>query len=283
MNTLGFKHSDQFSLLYNYKIITNCRNNNFIKRNFSLINKKYIKNNLCLVKLYSFVQQDLEHFNLNNLKLHELYSIIIQILYFVYLIHNDGFIHGDLYPKNIGINSIDKDKTTQIFNYTLPIFGYQIKAIDYGSLLHKDTLSNRKEFKFTNDITDFYVRHKKKEQLIIYTLMSDMTLFWKYIDKHKISLKSYEDTNHIILSQPEIKELRIYSNNTDILSKLYKLFYTEKYEKLILGDNYKEYIPINNLIPLEDLKYILINYNNTKLLIEYFIKKIQTSTVDTLL
>ncbi len=275
MNTIGFKHKDQFSLLYNYRVINNCRNNKFINRNFSIINRKNIKNNLCLVKLYSFVQQDLEHFSLNNLKLHELYSITIQILYIVYLIHNNGFIHGDLYPKNIGINLVEKDKTTRIFNYNLPLFGYQINAIDYGSLLHKDKLSNREEFKFTHDIKDFYERHKLKEQTIIYTLMSNMTSFWNYVDKHKIRVKSYEDSKHLILAQPEIEELKKYTTNDFILYKLYKLFNEEKFEKLIFGNHYKEYIPINNLIPTEDLKYVLINYNNSKLLIEYFIKKLQ--------
>jgi len=75
-------------------------------------------------------------------------SIILQILNFLMIIHKEGYIHNDLNPLNIMINTTDKK--TFIFDYNnkkILYSGYQISVIDYGEIFSiKFKLKNNEHF-----------------------------------------------------------------------------------------------------------------------------------------
>lgn len=61
-----------------------------------------MKANIVLEK-YEYVDTTLD-----KLKLNELYSILIQLSYIIYIMNKHGYTHNDLHMNNIGIKKTNK-------------------------------------------------------------------------------------------------------------------------------------------------------------------------------
>jgi hypothetical protein len=122
------------------------------------------------------------------------YSIVIQCLYALYLMHNAKYMHRDCHTQNIGYKKIPKTSKIKLTiegkNYTIPSGGYQISLIDYGMILNKS-------FKMTKDEKEKYLlEHIRNYDLfiIIDTLMLKNLSFSKSrINSGDMINKLYED------------------------------------------------------------------------------------------
>ena len=70
------------------------------------------------------------------------YSITIQVLYALYLMHRDGYYHGDSHIGNIAYTSCNNDRMIKYTigdrTYELKSYGYIISFIDYGLVMDTD-------------------------------------------------------------------------------------------------------------------------------------------------
>ena len=91
--------------------------------------------------LWELIIDDVNDNNNNNLTVGQKYSIIIQILYALHLMHAHGYSHGDAHVGNIAYIKCEFDKLITIIldktEYQIPTFGYIISLIDYGEISHK--------------------------------------------------------------------------------------------------------------------------------------------------
>jgi hypothetical protein len=74
-------------------------------------------------------------------------SMCIQVIYTLKLMHGAGYYHTDLHNKNIAYTKVNKDKMILLDNIKIPSYGYQFSFIDYGLILHKSFILNKKEKK----------------------------------------------------------------------------------------------------------------------------------------
>ena len=87
---------------------------------------------------YSFdTITDLKDGNLNDIyniiTKYEVYSLIIQIIYALHLMHTNDFVHRDLTSKNICYKKT-KTKNIKILGLSIPTYGYIFSLIDYGGV-----------------------------------------------------------------------------------------------------------------------------------------------------
>ena len=156
----------------------------------------------------------------NKLSLNEIYSMIIQIIYALYLMHSNDFYHTDLHGGNIMYNKTN-NKSIKILNFNLPTFGYIWIIIDYGlieSPRFKYSHRNRlKKFIYRNhsyeDIIGFLCEGIFNWDPIIGKIVSNIKLSNKEIKIHFTKL-NYEDT----------KKYCKYANNP---IKIIKYFYSK--------------------------------------------------------
>lgn len=274
------KHPEQFMQLIEYNIKENCNEPypeipKFITENDKQRILLRQRSKLCVEKIYSLVDTTLDKLPIKNFSKPELYSMFAQLFYIVYLIEKGGFIHGDLHRGNIGIINVEKNKKIKILNKEIPSFGRQYIVIDYDGVLHKNNISDKRKYMFS-EITE---AEKYKESLII-DKMKIMNLslnkdnFNKYLYKNKIKIEL--DDNKILL-QPEIELLKKFSKHYFILLALFRLFFPKKWLQLIFGNKYNQNIPfITTYINSNDLLYVYTNINKNKNLIYYFIAKLES-------
>ena len=281
MKQVGSKHPDQFMQLYNYTFIDSCKEtypelpNWFDNKRIAYFDK-IRTSGICVKKLYSLVDKTLAEVPFHSLSKRELYSIVIQTLYITHLMHGHGFVHGDFHHGNIGVINTPKNKTLKILGHDVPTFGYQVLAIDYGGMLNKNTLSKTRPYQQW-DVTELnhYNDHYSREQILAFDSMVNDGRYWNYINKNNIPMQDFEQDLNLILKQDEVAYLKKYTKNKIILFKLYRLFYPVKFQQTILGSHFKKYIPFEYYIPVEDIVYSYLNYDNTELLIKYYIEKLK--------
>jgi hypothetical protein len=140
------KYPDLFMTLHDYDIIEDC--------DFTLDNPYNIeritsmnKSTYCSRKIYEYIDMTLDKI-IDKLKLNELYSVLTQLSYVIYIMNKNGYTHNDLHIYNIGVKKTTKKYIT-IFNNKIPTYGKIIKLLDYGSVLHKKyVLGNSELFEF---------------------------------------------------------------------------------------------------------------------------------------
>lgn len=138
-NYMFNKYPNHFIKLIEYDFIDNCKNKYKIKIPIDNLTQQIneINNrNLCSRRIYQYVDYTLDKI-IDKINIQQVYSIIIQLAYIIYIMHNEGYVHGDLHEYNIGI-IITKKKYITILNYKVKTFGYIVKLIDYGRVLHKN-------------------------------------------------------------------------------------------------------------------------------------------------
>jgi len=275
------KYPEQFMQLIDYDFVHNCREESpEIPEWLDERGKEYIiklrQKGICVRKVYSLIDSTLSNKLIEEMSLGQRYSMLIQLFYINHLIQSNGFVHGDFHRGNIGVINVSKDKNVKIFNKMIPTFGYQFVAIDYGGVLHKDTLDPNRNYQ-ERQVSE--LQHFQEQSVVdrtgIINNMIDTEGFWDYVKKNGIKMNNIEDDSKIILSQPEIKLLKNITVNKYVLFDLYQLLFTKKFQQLVLREKFKEKIPIKSMIPTVDLIYAYSNFEDAERLISYFIARLE--------
>jgi tRNA A-37 threonylcarbamoyl transferase component Bud32 len=99
-------YPDQFMQLYDHDIIDNCQHYQEYTGN-KKEKKEYMENRIkskyCSRKIYSLIDIELRKLIPKLKNQNEIYSIIIQVSYAIYLMNKYGYVHNDLHTGNIGI------------------------------------------------------------------------------------------------------------------------------------------------------------------------------------
>lgn len=272
--TIYNKHPLGFIKLYNYDII--------IDHNFMLANPHKIKHidemnksPYCSRKIYEFVEISLSKI-IDKIKLKELYSILIQISYNIYIMNKNGYTHNDLHIHNIRVSNT-KIKYIKIFNYQVPTFNYLIKFIDYGMVLHKkyklhkDNIVNINEF----IIHKYSMKNEIKRILDIVVKMP----FYDTLPENFFSRFNFENLINKFLNSSDLILVDNLVKDKNDKFKLYEILYPERVQKEILGKKYKKVVKNDLKIPIEDYIFLLnathiTDFNDIKKIILYFIIKL---------
>lgn len=147
-----------FMKMYDYNIYECKYVNNLSKLLEPKIYNKLKKSPYCiniLLELKDLTLEDL--ITEKKLEYTQRLSIIIQILYSLYLMHSSGYYHRDTHTQNIMINECDYNKiiTLKINHktYKLKTYGHIISLIDYGLINHKKYLTKKDYNNLKFDIT----------------------------------------------------------------------------------------------------------------------------------
>lgn len=264
-------YPDQFIKLYDYKFIDNCdhvqkytNNINFIPKYWKNKLIKLSKSKLCIQKIYELVDGNLQDI-IDKLDDKQKYSMLAQIAYIINILEKNKYIHGDIHIGNIGYIKTNK-KYIKISNKLLPTFGYIYKAIDYGSIMHPSYKLSKQ------DKQTYKYLYKKEFMTIVQTVMTNKQNFFSFTDKNNIKLVYKNDLKKIIKSNLYniIKE---YTLNKDYIFNLAELLYPDIFQKIILGNKFKNKIPIKIYFDISDFIYFFsVNLNINKIINYCFIK-----------
>ena len=102
---------------------------------------------------------------------------------------------------------------------------------------------------------------------------NDLKQYYKNIE-----IKEYD--NNFNIDKEDEKLLSIYLNNIELTNEnydfllkiLFKILFYEKYEKIILGNNFKIAIPPKLYVPMNVILYIIQNIYYPKKILNYLIK-----------
>jgi serine/threonine protein kinase len=298
VNKLPKSKKKFFIEMYDYKIDNNCKevSKSFLK-SYNLNKKKLKKlfeSEYCLKIIYELRKYSLyDLLKKNNISLNEKYSFLVQIFYALDIMKKNGYTHNDLHTHNIMY-----EKSNDYIKIRNKKFKskYQYSLIDYGFVNHKKYSLKKKDnvqliiflqnLNRENIIIDIYRENNwklKKEvtdPLKMYYFLLEM---YKYKDiwnkiKEKLlkilpnSFKFYDFFENNL----NLKKISEYlwnndSDNIDIYIKTLFLAYDSKKYYEILGLNK---VKKKNLIPGNDIEFIILNLSNYKKLISYFLKKL---------
>ena len=294
--TMHKKYPNHFLKLYDWDIEKNCEHmheyekeehsfdeseNNYEENDYEENKKKLKESKYCFKRLYSFIDETLEHYlsKKETINKDTFYDLFVQIIYVIYLMKNEGYIHNDFHFANIGIIKTNK-KYIDIFGKTIPTHGMLIQAIDYGTVLHK---------KYKK-----YLTHIEKEQVNsefndIITTLSGLIIFKEFAEKYKNYLKKKNIINvgfniftwGFDIDKKDQEFLKIYFDKLDLIefekedliSICFKIIFYEKYEKeMVTITNFNPIKP-SLLISENEIFYIIRNIHNIKGILLHFLKK----------
>ena len=266
-------YPDQFMKLYEYDIIDECEHEQKYTIPFDNINKywknkinKLAKSKFCIRKIYELMDGTIEKliYKLND---KEKYSVIAQLACIVKIMEKHKYIHGDFHSGNIGYIETDK-KYVNILGNKIPTYGYIVKAIDYGSLMHKSyDLNNREKKNYKSILGTEFIS-------IINTVMRNNNDFFEFAEQNKIKLIYKKDLKKILNSDLN-NILKEYTDNKDFKFILAEVMYPDEFQKIILGKYYKKTIPSKIYFDVQDFIYFVsVNLNLNKI-IEYCMIKLK--------
>lgn len=238
--------------------------------------KKLANSPYCSRKIYTLIDtsfdklKDTDKFNHK-----ELYSLLIQLYYSIFLMHANGYVHGDLNMGNIGVvNTTEKYIT--IFNKQIPTYGRIYKMIDYGIILNESNYKNTKQLKqiYENAKLTQISMVRILKNVLFYEkslLKIQQISYYNFIKKNIVDNKiTYENFTKL----EEFKIISNYTNDIQIQYFLLNLLYPELYKKIVFKQNIKQDIQHKPTLPLEDILFIIKTDTNLKKIIEYFINKL---------
>lgn len=258
MKSIVSKHPTQFTQLLEYDIVKDCKHIQQYAYDPSIFHpkKQKILNDLqkskyCIRKIYTLVDNNLKNI-IESLTVKQMYSMIIQLYYALYILYSKGYVHGDFHMGNIGVIKT-KIKHINIFNNKIQTFGYIYKLIDYDDIKH--IKSNTPNY----DI----------ESIKYFTTN---TIFWNYVRENNIVV-NFDDVYELFKQTTEYDFIKQFTNNKHDQMYLFHIIYTDKHNQYIAGNN-APYIPINMLIPFEDILFLIQNCKNVIMIVNYFTKKL---------
>lgn len=277
-----------FMRLYDNFLEDNCKLNQVINIKANSELRELDKSKYCINLIL-----DLKDGTLNKIKLYEeqKMSLMIQILYIIYLLRKDNWMHRDIHPGNIAYTKVDRNTQLDIkinnSKYKINTYGYIFSLIDYGSCLNKKYIKNDKEkrefdrgLNMNFDLWCFiedYCLNNYENGIILRENKINTKNF------HKNLIKNIYNTNKILYEK--IKFLM--TRNNLIQDKIFLNFeqnnkyddglmynfsqYVQIYETKL----YYDYLKINyteNQYSEEILEFMKINYDNLDKLILTLIK-----------
>lgn len=261
------KYHDQFIKLYDYDFISDCELKQkyaFDTSTFPLEFQKKINklssSPYCVRTVYEMVQGDLYQLR-KKLSLKQFYSLIIQLTYIVELLHKNNYIHGDIHTKNIGWIKTTLTKI-KLGKLQIPTFGYIFKLIDYGTIMNKLDIHNKKEQKI-------FENNYENELFSLIFLVIDDSQIYDYVNKNNISRNFNEKYN-------EFKKTKFYDlikkyfDNKYIQLFLFDILFQDQYQKIAFGKYYTKTILRKLYIPIEDIEYLIFNHKTPNKIIKYF-------------
>lgn len=264
---------EQFITLCDYDIVEDTQErichhntNKFSQKMIERLKNKSVSK-YAIRRLYSLVDDNLKNV-IDNFTKKQLYSTIAQVAYICYLMQSNGYSHNDFHTKNIGVIHVSNDTYINISNKKLQTHGIHIKALDFGIVLHEkygltETEKIIHNYDLINDINKFLIR------LITFEKINTgknkvVTKIFNWNDKPDIF-------NEFIISR-EYNLLEYFAVNKYDKFYLFQLLCPEKFQKMLLGENYVQLSKPITRIDLCDLLFIFKNKLNLKLIIKYFIK-----------
>jgi serine/threonine protein kinase len=267
---IGHKYPEQFINLIEYDFIDNCEH--IQKYSFDLeffakpVQNKLIKkvsSGYCIRKVFDLMDGNLTDL-IGKLESKQIYTMIIQITYAIKILHKSNYIHGDLHSGNIGWIKTNK-KFIILNGLRIKTFGYQFKLIDFGLILSKSDITNKREEKNYNELIETELGSLK------YFLVD--TKFWDWFEKNNFKYDFSKLFNDIKKTE-EFEIIKKFTTNKNDQVFLYDILFQDQYQKIVCGSQYKKTIPRKLLIPKEDILVMVKISQNPDLMIKYFYDKI---------
>jgi serine/threonine protein kinase len=145
------KYPNIFKHLYYYNIIDNCT---FVKDDKKIGLKIYgnineynelQKSKYCIEFIYNYQINSLDTI-LFKLDIKQFYSLLLQLLYGIYILQKKKYTHNDFNLYNITYNITHKKYRDIIVNnkkYRLPLYKYSYIIIDFGNARHPNFIDNK--------------------------------------------------------------------------------------------------------------------------------------------
>lgn len=230
-----------FIKLHEYQIIKNCESlispsDTTTKERIKILNKSPY----CVELIYDLLDGSLLTI-LPTLDLKQRYSMIIQVMYGVYLFRGLDYCHNDLTTRNIGYVKTS-DEYININNMKVPTYGYIYKIIDYGQVKAKNMVL----YKFIDNI--------------------DLIRFCKSFNRctnRSFKRQKIDNIEKLIMKTPQYKEIKKYVVSSDgyvikrLIELYYKLLYTREYLIMVKIDESEIDKYTEHMIPVADQLFIL--------------------------
>lgn len=282
---IGNKNPMHFMTLYDYDIIDKCELKQEYPIDIGILSepvqkqlKQLADSEFCVRKVYSLVDTTLSKIEFQNLE--EVYSMIVQMMYIIHLMEKKGYVHADLHPGNVGVLNTDEE-FVNVLKYTVPTFGKIYQAIDFGGVLNVKTLNPKKKIMGTNETQkDVYEWAKFGDKLGPMLSLIDDSEFWEYVNTNEIKLDQETDKKKV-LKAPEMKFINSLLNSkfsaikyNDLKFEFFRIMFPEVFQKIVLGEYFDKVRKPKLKIPIEDFIIFFVNFEDTKLLIDYFATKL---------
>lgn len=275
---LANSNREHFMTLHNYDFVKDCKLKQESSPNLQFFppgKQKYLKlladSPYCVRKIYSLVDNTLDKIKLKTKE--ENYSMIIQILYIIYLMRKKGYVHADFHRGNIGVVNTKK-KYIEIMGHKIPTFGRIYQAIDYGSVLNKNTLNPKRHLQGLPETQlDVFKWAEVDDKLGFMLGLVDANDFWDYVDQKGLQID--QNTNKIkVAKAPEIKFIQGLVDDDNLAFEFFRIVFPGLFQKIVLGKNFDKVRKWKYKVPLEDLIMFFLHFEQTKLLIDYFISRL---------
>ena len=201
---------------------------------------------------------------IDQLTSNQIYSMVIQITYAIYLMHSKEFYHCDIHSENIAYVKTDIEYLN-IFDYQIPTFGYIYSLIDYGAI-------RSREFKFRDDDIKFFEHPINKLRDNYRFISSTMThKLFKYMEKNNIQFNEFKKN---VINTNEFNQLFLQYplNSFDSILPLLHSSYPDVVLNLIgIDQNYSKYNEFSKCYLTKDqVLYFLTNIDNPTKIVAYF-------------
>jgi hypothetical protein len=278
-------YPNQFIQLKDYDFIKKCKHKQrysmkltkktFGKETVSSF-KNIAKSSYCCRKIYTLVDTSLDKLkDFDKFNHKQLYSMLIQLYYSIYLMHNNGYVHSDFHIGNIGIVNTT-EKYINILNKQIPTYGRIYKILDYGIIL------NETNYKKTKQLKQIY-ENAQLTQIRMLRTFKNLLFFEKSLIKTQnfitknLNKNDFIDTEIAYENFKKLDEYKIiskYTNDSIIQFFLLNLLYPELYKQICFNKKIKQNLQPKLTLPLEDILFIIKSDTNLKQIIHYFIDKI---------
>ena len=145
---IGSLYPNIFLNILGYDVKDNCQEHKTIKQKSIELKYNESKSAKCLRIVYKLMDGTLSSEIINKMSDSEIKSMIMQLIYAIYLMHCKEYVHCDIFPKNIGYINTNETEMTIIINntqYHIPIFSKRFVIMDYGNVLHPDFIMSKYE------------------------------------------------------------------------------------------------------------------------------------------
>jgi len=281
---LANKYPEQFMSLLGYDFIDNCDLKQEYPVDISIFPeskqnflKKIASSPFCVRKIYSLVDTTLDKIKIKSLE--ERYSMIIQLLHIIHLMHSKNYVHADFHPGNVGVIKTKK-KFINIMGHKIPTYGRIFQAIDYGGVLNKNTMDPKRPIMNLGPeatqkiIYDWAFKLGDIMPILLNNVVHEE--FSKYLNKNNIQTDFQKDKKNILkLPEMEIVKNLLKTQEEDLYFEIFLILFPRQAQQAILGNKFdNKERPPKILIPMEDILIFAVYFNDLELLLDYFISKI---------